>query len=85
MMSLPASKGFDIGSGFASTKMTGSEHNDAFVLNKSGDVTTASNYSGGIQGGITNGKISRSVLPLNRPQQFLPRNGRLIQAVRKLS
>lgn len=56
MMSLPASKGFDIGSGFASTKMTGSEHNDAFVLNKSGDVTTASNYSGGIQGGITNGE-----------------------------
>ena len=36
--------------------MTGSEHNDAFVLNKSGDVTTASNYSGGIQGGITNGE-----------------------------
>ena len=35
--------------------MTGSEHNDAFVLDESGDVTTDSNYSGGIQGGITNG------------------------------
>ena len=55
MMSLPASKGFDIGSGFASIEMTGSEHNDAFVLDQSGNVTTASNYSGGIQGGITNG------------------------------
>ena len=55
MMSLPASKGFDIGSGFASIEMTGSEHNDAFVLDQSGNVTTSSNYSGGIQGGITNG------------------------------
>ena len=48
-------QGFDIGSGFASTKMTGSEHNDAFIIDKSGDITTASNYSGGIQGGIANG------------------------------
>ena len=55
MMSLPASKGFDIGSGFASIEMTGSEHNDAFVIGESGNVTTESNHSGGVQGGITNG------------------------------
>ncbi len=55
MLSLPATKGFEIGSGFAGTKMKGSEHNDAFVME--GDrVRTASNRSGGIQGGISNGE-----------------------------
>src|SRR5580698_1112797 len=55
MMSLPASKGFEIGSGFAGTKLKGSEHNDAFV--KEGDrVRTATNRSGGVQGGISNGE-----------------------------
>lgn len=55
MMSLPASKGFEIGSGFACAKMTGSEHNDPFVM-RSGRVRTTSNRSGGIQGGISNGE-----------------------------
>ena len=55
MMSLPASKGFDIGSGFSSVTMTGIEHNDPFVIDESGNVVTSSNYSGGIQGGISNG------------------------------
>jgi chorismate synthase len=51
MMSLPASKGFEIGSGFAGTRLKGSEHNDAFV--KEGErVRTATNRSGGVQGGI---------------------------------
>src|ERR1700761_4879362 len=55
MMSLPASKGFEIGAGFASAGMKGSEHNDAFI--KEGDrVRTATNRSGGIQGGISNGE-----------------------------
>jgi chorismate synthase len=55
MLSLPASKGFEIGSGFAGTRLRGSEHNDAFV--KEGDrVRTATNRSGGIQGGISNGE-----------------------------
>ena len=54
MLSLPASKGFDIGSGFSSVEMTGSEHNDAFEPGAS-IPTTTSNYSGGVQGGITNG------------------------------
>jgi chorismate synthase len=57
MLSIPASKGFEIGSGFAGTKMKGSEHNDLFTLksdtNKIGTIT---NNSGGIQGGISNGE-----------------------------
>ncbi len=55
MLSLPATKGFEIGSGFAATKMKGSEHNDAFEM-RAGRVRTASNRSGGVQGGISNGE-----------------------------
>jgi chorismate synthase len=55
MMSLPASKGFEVGSGFQSAALTGKEHNDPF-RSKSGQVYTTSNYSGGIQGGISNGQ-----------------------------
>jgi chorismate synthase len=55
MLSLPASKGFEIGSGFASILMTGLQHNDPFRM-RSGKVVTTSNYSGGIQGGISNGQ-----------------------------
>ena len=55
MMSLPATKGFEIGSGFGGTLMTGLEHNDEFYME--GDrVRTRTNRSGGIQGGITNGE-----------------------------
>lgn len=55
MLSLPATKGFEIGSGFSATRMRGSEHNDAFEM-KGGRVRTSTNYSGGIQGGISNGE-----------------------------
>ena len=55
MLSLPATKGFEFGSGFEGTLMRGSEHNDAFV-NKDGKVGTSSNRSGGVQGGISNGE-----------------------------
>ena len=55
MMSLPASKGFEIGSGFAGTELSGMEHNDAFYM-KDGRVRTHTNRSGGVQGGITNGE-----------------------------
>ena len=54
MFSLPAVKGFEVGDGFALAQMKGSEANDAFV-NKEGKITTLTNHSGGIQGGITNG------------------------------
>jgi len=55
MLSLPATKGFEIGSGFAGTLLTGREHNDPFRM-VDGKVRTTSNRSGGIQGGITNGE-----------------------------
>ncbi|NJN23162.1 MAG: chorismate synthase [Acaryochloridaceae cyanobacterium RL_2_7] len=55
-MSLPASKGFEIGSGFAGTLLTGREHNDEFYTDESGNIRTVTNRSGGIQGGISNGE-----------------------------
>ncbi|HXX42963.1 MAG TPA: chorismate synthase [Chthoniobacterales bacterium] len=55
MLSLPATKGFEIGSGFSATKMRGSEHNDPFEI-RSGKIRTSTNYSGGVQGGISNGE-----------------------------
>jgi chorismate synthase len=55
MLSLPAAKGIEFGSGFAGTRMTGAEHNDPFEMEE-GRVRTKSNFSGGIQGGISNGE-----------------------------
>ena len=55
MLSLPATKGFEIGSGFAASTMKGSEHNDPFEI-RDGEVRTTSNHSGGVQGGISNGE-----------------------------
>jgi chorismate synthase len=55
MLSLPASKGFEVGSGFGGVTMTGSEHNDPYY-NEGGRVRTRTNRSGGIQGGISNGE-----------------------------
>jgi chorismate synthase len=56
VMSLPATKGFEIGSGFAGTLMTGSEHNDEFYTDADGEIRTRTNRSGGTQGGISNGE-----------------------------
>lgn len=56
VMSLPASKGFEIGSGFAGTLLTGSQHNDEFYTDQTGTLRTRTNRSGGTQGGITNGE-----------------------------
>ena len=56
VMSLPASKGFEIGSGFAGTLLTGIEHNDEFYTDEQGNIRTVTNRSGGIQGGISNGE-----------------------------
>ena len=55
MLSLPATKGFEIGSGFAGSQLTGAEHNDIFEM-RDGRVRTRTNFSGGIQGGISNGE-----------------------------
>lgn len=56
VMSLPASKGFEIGSGFAGTLLTGSEHNDEYYTDENGEIRTVTNRSGGVQGGISNGE-----------------------------
>ena len=55
MLSLPATKGFEVGSGFAGTFLKGSEHNDLFE-ERDGKVRTKTNQSGGVQGGISNGE-----------------------------
>jgi chorismate synthase len=74
MLSLPATKGFEIGSGFAATAMKGSEHNDAFEM-RDDKVRTVTNRSGGIQGGISNGEniifrvAFKPTATIARPQQ----------------
>src|SRR3569833_745464 len=54
MLSINAVHGFEFGSGFAGSEMRGSEHNDIFI-NQKGDIKTITTFSGGIQGGISNG------------------------------
>lgn len=56
MLSIPATKGFEIGSGFTGSKMLGSKHNDLFIKKDSGKLGTITNNSGGVQGGISNGE-----------------------------
>jgi chorismate synthase len=55
ILSINACKGFEYGSGFDGITMKGSEHNDSFFANDDGNIATKTNYSGGIQGGISNG------------------------------
>jgi len=55
MLSLPATKGFEIGSGFAGTRLQGSEHNDPFII-RDGQIRTESNNAGGVLGGISSGE-----------------------------
>ena len=66
MLSLPATKGFEVGSGFAAITMTGRTHNDPFAPGADGIPTTTSNHSGGVQGGISNGR------PLTMRTAFKP-------------
>ncbi len=56
MLSIPAVKGFEIGSGFAAAKMRGSEHNDSYSIDDEGNIAIDSNHHGGILGGISTGK-----------------------------
>ncbi len=83
LMSIPAIKGFEIGSGFASAKMKASEHNDEFYKDKkSGKVRTKTNYAGGILGGISNGEdivVRVAVKPpssILKPQETVDIKGR---------
>lgn len=80
MLSLPATKGFEIGSGFASTRMTGAEHNDPFEI-REGRVRTTTNHSGGTQGGISNGEdlvfrvAFKPTATITRAQQTVTKSG----------
>jgi chorismate synthase len=81
MLSLPATKGFEIGSGFAGSLLKGSEHNDLFE-NREGQVRTRTNRSGGVQGGISNGEEIRfgvafkPTATILRPQATVDVHGR---------
>jgi len=84
VLSLPASKGFEIGSGFAGTRLTGSEHNDPFTTDAGGRVRTASNRSGGVQGGISNGEDIvfrvgfKPTATIAQAQQTVDRSGHVV-------
>ena len=57
MLSIPATKGFEYGSGFGGTKMRGSQHNDLFIKKCNGEgIEPATNHAGGVLGGISNGQ-----------------------------
>ena len=91
MMSLPATKGFEVGEGFAATQLFGSQHNDHFEV-QNNEIRTKTNFSGGIQGGISNGElismrvafkpvatIFKEQMTVDRdmkPQAFKPKAGR---------
>ncbi len=80
MLSIPATKGFDIGSGFAGIRMRGSAHNDPFIL-RDGQMKTTSNHSGGVQGGISNGEsilfrvAFKPVATIGKPQETVDFDG----------
>lgn len=81
MLSIPATKAFEIGSGFRGTEVPGSKHNDPFVHRTDGILGTATNWSGGVQGGITNGEDIyfrvgfKSPATISQPQQTAQYNG----------
>jgi chorismate synthase len=83
VMSLPATRGVEFGLGFEAVRLTGSQHNDAFVM-KPGGVGTATNRSGGIQGGISNGEdilmrvAFKPTATIAHPQQTVNRQGEAV-------
>lgn len=89
VMSLPASKGFEIGSGFAGVTLTGIEHNDPFTTDGSGRVRTRSNRSGGVQGGISNGEdivfrvAFKPTATIRQAQETVDRSGQAVTLAAK--
>ncbi|XVF23646.1 hypothetical protein REPUB_Repub13aG0057100 [Reevesia pubescens] len=87
VMSLPATKGFEFGSGFAGTFLTGSEHNDDFFTDEHGRIRTKTNRSGGIQGGISNGEIInmrvafKPTATIGRKQQTVTREKKELELI----
>jgi chorismate synthase len=84
MLSIPAAKGFEVGSGFAGTRMRGSQHNDPFVT-KGERIGTETNFSGGIQGGISNGEpvlfrvAFKPVATIGLPQKTVDFQGKPVE------
>ncbi len=84
MLTINAAKGFEIGSGFAGAAMRGSAHNDLF-FSKEGKIQTATNRSGGIQGGISNGMdidfrvAFKPVATIMRPQETVNEKGEAVE------
>ena len=84
MMSIPAVKGVENGSGFAGTRLSGSEHNDLFYKRDDGAIGTRTNRSGGIQGGISNGEpitlriAFKPTATIMRPQETVDRDGNAV-------
>jgi chorismate synthase len=80
MLSLPAAKGFEIGSGFSGTRLRGSQHNDAFEV-RDGRVRTRTNHAGGVLGGISTGEdihlavAFKPVATIFRPQDTVDVHG----------
>ena len=89
MLSLPAAKGFEVGSGFGGTRLTGLAHNDPFLPGPDGRPTTATNRSGGVQGGITNGApvlvrvAFKPTATIAQAQQTVDRDGREVTLAAK--
>jgi chorismate synthase len=88
MLSLPATKGFEIGSGFAGTRLRGSQHNDPFV--KKGErLGTLTNHAGGVLGGISNGEpllfrvAFKPVATIGQPQRTVDLNGNAVELAAK--
>jgi len=83
MLSIPATKGFEVGSGFEGALLTGSENNDAYYLER-GKVRTRTNRSGGIQGGISNGEeifcriAFKPTATINHPQETVSVEGKKV-------
>jgi chorismate synthase len=82
LMSLPAAKGVEVGSGFSGTRLTGRAHNDAYQpAGDRGRPRTATNHSGGVQGGITNGEdlivrvAFKPTATISSPQRTVDRDG----------
>ena len=84
VMSLPATKGFEVGSGFGAVALTGRQHNDAFVTGPDGRIRTATNRSGGIQGGISNGEVItlrvafKPTATISSPQETVTTDGEAV-------
>jgi chorismate synthase len=85
MMSINAAKGFEIGSGFSSASMRGSQHNDEFYLDEAQKIKTKTNHAGGVLGGISNGEIIyfrlaiKPVSTISKTQHTLNTNKELIE------